>query len=342
VTPGFFGSGPRSFRMASPDPTESPLEAVAAGGRATEAFERLSDETRLAILVALWESYEPFGETDAVRFSELRDHVGTADSGQFNYHLDRLDGHFVESVEDGYRLSEAGLVFVRSVIAGAGIEAPTLEPTEVDQSCYFCGSGVEVAYEDGWVYVRCTECEGLWPDDGENGRDERGGQLAKFSLHPAGLANRSPEEVYAAAWVRTFQRLHSMLEGACPTCTGRVDRSLDVCGDHDHDGRCSNCGRRSRTVGRLRCTVCKEWVRTTLGGIAAYHPAVVGFCYDHGLQLQYGVNDLGRIRERLERGGSTVELLSADPPRVGVTTELDGDEIRLELDGNLSVVAVES
>jgi len=326
--------------MVSPDPSESPLEAVAAGERATEAFERLSDETRLAILVALWERYEPFGETDAVSFSELRNRVGTADSGQFNYHLDRLDGYFVESVDGGYRLSEAGLVFVRSVIAGAGIETPTLEPSEVDQSCTLCGGSVEVAYEDGWVYIRCTECEGLWADRGDDGREGRGGQLAKFSLHPAGLANRSPEEVYAAGWVRTFQKLYSMIEGVCPTCTGRTERSLDVCSDHDPDGRCPSCGRRSRTVARLHCTVCKEWVRTTLGGVAAYHPAVVGFYYEHGLELQYGFDDLARIRERLERGSSSVELLSADPPRVRVTAELDGDEVWLELDGNLTVVDI--
>jgi DNA-binding transcriptional ArsR family regulator len=323
--------------MADPDP---PLASVSAGERAIEAFELLGNEIRLAILVALWESYEPFDEGVLVRFSELRDRVGTVDSGQFNYHLDRLEGHFVESVDHGYRLSEAGLVFVRSVIAGAGIEDPRLEPSEVDQACTLCGGSIEVAYEDGWVYIRCTECEGLWADDGDDGPDGRGGQLAKFSLHPAGLASRSPAEIYAAAWIRTFQNLHSMLEGVCPTCTGRVERSLDVCDDHDHDGRCRNCGRRARIVGRLHCTVCKDWVRTTMGGVAAYHPAVVGFCYDHDLELQYGANDLARIRERLERGTSTVELLSADPPRVRVTTELDGDEAWLELDEDLTVVDV--
>ena len=322
--------------MAGPD--GSPLETVSAGERATEAFELLADETRLAILVALWERYEPFDRGGGARFSELRARVGTADSGRFSYHLDRLEGHFVESDGDGdgYRLTDAGLAFVRSVIAGAGIEDPELAPAEVDAACALCGGRVEVAYERGWVYVRCTDCEGLWRDDG--GRD---GQLAKFSLHPAGLVDRTPGELYAAGWVSTFQKLYAMIEGICPTCSGRVERSLDVCGDHDPDGRCRNCGRRNRTVARMRCTVCKEWVRTTLGGVAAYHPAVVGFCYDHGLELQYGFNDLARIRERLERGGSAVELLSVEPPRVRVTTELDGEEVRLEIDEDLTVVDVE-
>lgn len=321
--------------MTGSPPSDSPLQSVAAGTRATEAFELLGNETRLAILVALWERYEPFEEGGTARFSELRDRVGTTDSGRFNYHLDRLDGHFVESVEDGYRLAEAGLEFVRSVIAGAGIEAPTLEPSEVDQSCALCGATVEVAYENGWVHVRCTECAGLWADG-----DGSDGQLAKFSLHPAGVEGRTPAEVYAAAWVTTFQKLYSMIEGVCPTCTGRVERSLDVCEDHDPDGGCPTCGRRRRIVGRLHCTVCKEWVQTTMGGVAKYHPRVVAFCYEHGLELQYGFNDLAHIRARLTRAGSAVELLSDDPPRVRVTTELDGDEVWLELDENLSVVDV--
>ncbi|MUV60221.1 hypothetical protein [Halobacterium sp. CBA1126] len=51
-----------------PRESESPLDAPAAGTQATEAFELLSDETRLAILVALWEHADPFGDDDAVRF----------------------------------------------------------------------------------------------------------------------------------------------------------------------------------------------------------------------------------------------------------------------------------
>lgn len=323
--------------MVEPHSSESPLEAVAAGEQATDAFKRLGNETRLAILVALWERYEPFDEGSAVRFSELRARVGTTDSGQFNYHLDRLDGHFVESSDEGYRLTEAGRKFVQTVIAGAGIETPTLEPTEIDASCTLCGAGVEVTYKDGHVSVLCTQCEGLWPGDGTNSR----GHLAKFSLEPAGLVNRSPEEVYAAAWVKTFQRLSSMIEGICPTCSGQVERSLAVCDDHDAEGRCANCGRYARTIARLHCSVCKDWVQTTIGGVAKYHPRVVAFCYDHGLELQYMFNDLTHIKERLQRCESDVEHLSDDPLRIRVTTRIDGDEVWIELDENLTVVDVE-
>lgn len=320
--------------MPDDSAADAPLHAVAAGEQAAEAFELLGNETRLAILVALWESYDPFDASSAVRFSELRQRVGTTDSGQFNYHLDRLDGHFVASTDAGYRLSEAGLKFVRSVIAGAGIEEPTLDPTEVDATCTLCGAPVQVTYEGGWLYVLCTACDGLWAGSD----DRRPGHLAKFSLDPAGLVDRSPGAVYAAAWVTTFQHIYTMIEGVCPTCTGPVERALEVCDDHDDEGRCANCGRRVETIARLRCTVCKDWARATLGVVAKYHPAVISLCHEHGLDLQYGINDLGHFNERLERTSSSVEHVSADPRRLRVTTEIDGEAVWLELDETLAVV----
>lgn len=96
--------------MAGTDPTESPLEALAggAGAEATEAFSLLGNEARLAVLLALWDAAEPFDEAgswdpaegNAVPFSELRDRVGMRDSGQLNYHLGELEGHFVEQTDE--------------------------------------------------------------------------------------------------------------------------------------------------------------------------------------------------------------------------------------------------
>ncbi|MUV60220.1 hypothetical protein [Halobacterium sp. CBA1126] len=223
------------------------------------------------------------------------------------------------------------------MIAGTGIEAPELEPTRVDISCTLCGAAVEVQYERGQVYVSCTECEGLWNGDGD---DDHSGHLAKFSLDPAGLEGRSPEEIYAAAWVNTFQTIFSMIEGVCPTCTGQVERELAVCRDHDADGRCEECGHRSRGVARFRCTVCKRTTRATLGVLAKYHPRVVALCYDHGLALQYEFNELSHIKARFDRTNTDVEFRSVDPPRARLTTTIDGDEAWVELDETLSVVAV--
>ncbi|WP_123538851.1 winged helix-turn-helix domain-containing protein [Halosimplex salinum] len=322
--------------MERSDAEASPLSAApGTTGPASEAFELLSNETRLAILVALWDAYDPFDGENAVRFSDLREAVGVTDSGQFNYHLEKLTGHFVESTDEGYELREPGRKFVRSVVAGAGIEEPTLEPTEIDMDCSLCGGAVEVGYEDGWVYNACTECDGLFA-----GEDTTRGHLSKFKLDPAGFTGRSPEEIYATAWVRAFQRLYTMIEGVCPSCSGPVERSLARCESHDDDGVCDECGRGAAVTAQFECPVCKDWAVTTLGGVAKYHPAAVAFHYERDLSLQYGFNDLASINERLETGRTDWEVLSDDPLRVLVTLELDGDELRLELAEDLSVADV--
>lgn len=322
-----------TFEEAQP-----PLADDAVGDQTSEAFEILGNEKRLNVLLALWEADEPFTEDIALSFSALRARVDTTDSSQFNYHLDKLVGRFVRSTDAGYELTAAGHQFVRSVVAGVGVGDVELEPTDVDVTCTMCGGQVQLSYAEGWVRIQCSECDGLWTEAGE----EPSGQLAKFTLEPAGLANRSPNEIYAAAWVHGFQHIHGMLEGVCPTCSGIVERELHVCADHEDEGVCANCHRTKNVGARAHCTVCKEEARMTPGVAAKYHPAVVGFFHDHGLDLQYGFNDLARIERRLEMGGSETELLAEDPPRVRVTHEIDGESVTVELDDDLSVGSVDS
>jgi hypothetical protein len=69
---------------------------------AVDAFKRIADETRLAILLALWEAYEPFSDDNTLSFSELLNQVDYDTSGNFSYHLQKLEGYFVESIPTGY------------------------------------------------------------------------------------------------------------------------------------------------------------------------------------------------------------------------------------------------
>jgi DNA-binding transcriptional ArsR family regulator len=67
------------------------------------AFELLSNETRIAILRVLASADE-----ECLPFSILRKRVGIDDSGQFNYHLNRLAGHYVRRTRDGYIICQTG------------------------------------------------------------------------------------------------------------------------------------------------------------------------------------------------------------------------------------------
>lgn len=72
----------RCIRMGTGEGTLSP----------DGAFRILGEETRMATPRAVWESPD-----EPVSFSEIRARIGNPDSGQFNYHLNKLEGHFLSS-----------------------------------------------------------------------------------------------------------------------------------------------------------------------------------------------------------------------------------------------------
>lgn len=316
--------------------TTSPLEtaAEAAGPKATEAFKQLASEKRLAILLTLWETYEPFEEDHAVPFSVLRKRVGMRDKGQFHYHLDRLEGHFVRRTDSGYELRRAGHEIVRTVIAGAGIEDVSLDLTEIDLNCYLCGAPTAVTYDDEMIFWVCTECDGLFDRD-----DVLRGTLAGMEFDPAGLIDRRPRESLNAAWNGGV--MQSVLGGVCDACSGPIEGWLHLCEDHAAEGLCPNCGWRDAAVARFRCALCKRHHLMVPWWLVIDHPAVVAFYFNRGVPLQYedGVNYQPRIESNLQ-AHLDQELVSADPPRVRVTLQYEGDELQLTLDEKLNVVDV--
>lgn len=326
--------------MSDTDPAESLLEAAAgaAGPHTTEAFAHLANETRLAILLALWEVYDPDADDDTVPFSELYEHVDYGHSGNFSYHLKQLEGQFIRKRgQEGYELRRTGLKIVQSVIAGAGPEDATLERTAIDQTCPHCGARTAVTYDEGVVYQVCTECEG----NTTNG-DHPGGYLNATALDPAGLIDRDAEEVLAAAGIAAYRQMRTMFEGLCSACSGAVDATLEYCEDHDPDGRCETCGRPFAAWTRFQCRVCKDAHYTTPTMLALFHPAVVAFYDEHGISVQWHADDfesIARVQE-LVTDHHEMSIVSEEPLRVAVTVVLHGDERRLTFDETASVVDV--
>lgn len=324
--------------MEEPPSDDSPLEAAAGATSSyvAEAFSALGNETRLAILLALWERYDPFTDANAVSFSDLYDTIGLRDSGQFNYHLDKLTGHFIRKSDDGYELRRAGQKLVRAVIAGRGLEEPEFGPAEIDLDCWLCGAPTAVTYQDEWLYHVCTECDGLFAGDAE----EPDGYLGGMSLDPAGLTHRSPEDLLAVSWMRTMHHLHMGVESICNECSGEMARSLHICGEHEPDGGvCTNCGRHVPVVGRLRCTVCKTTHMAPPRLFLAYHPAVIAFYHEHGITIQYGRTTVETFTDITEHVlEAKQEVISNDPPQVRVTFTHNDDTISLTLESDLKVI----
>jgi len=86
-------------------------------GEASEAFEALANEVRVAALVELLAA-ERAGE-DPLSFSELQSATGVEESAGFAYHLRQLTDTFLRKRGEGYVLTPAGRRAARAVVSGA-------------------------------------------------------------------------------------------------------------------------------------------------------------------------------------------------------------------------------
>lgn len=98
----------------------------------TGALSALTHETRVEILRELADADDP------LRFTELKSRVGVSDPGQFNYHLTKLERHFLRRTEDGYALNYRGEQVVVAAAAGVTTDA-ALESDLSPDVCPVCG-----------------------------------------------------------------------------------------------------------------------------------------------------------------------------------------------------------
>lgn len=300
-----------------------------------DAFAVLGNETRMEILQALAMSDE------SMSFSELRDRVGVSDSGQFNYHLDKLTGHFLAGTDEGYDLRRAGERVVESVLSGAVTEAPRIQPTTIDRQCPLCRASIQVSYQQEWVAMSCTECEGIYGESGATGDVEAGsmekGYLGGLRLPPAGIKERSPAAVLEAAGTWSAVDGLASSTGMCPRCSARLDESLRVCDNHHaSDGLCEKCDYRHAVQVDRSCTNCPYHSEgAAVLGIAA-DTELLAFLTSHGLNPVLPTAEFYRTML-----GYDEEIVSTNPVEARFTWSVDGDSITVTIDERPSVVKVE-
>lgn len=301
-----------------------------------DAFSVLGNQTRLAILFALWEAYDSDAVSNSLSFSELYQSVDYDNPGNFSYHVNKLLDHYIAKTDDGYRLRYAGHKLVRSVIAGTG--DATLDRVTIGLECPFCQAPKEITYADERLIVLCSECDGAF-----GGRaDAPAGALSIYEFEQAGLMNRSPVEIFTAATISAKSNIRMAVAGVCNECTGKMEKSLDICEDHEPAGLCGHCGTRFAVLAAFHCPVCKNFHKTPPWRIVKYHSSVVAFYYERGVELPYEIHDFTGI-ERYEDliGPPAQELVARDPVRLRVTFDCDGDTLELMLDEDLAVVSIE-
>lgn len=267
-----------------------------------EAFSLLGNETRIGIVRALWELLEDPREKTS--FSALREHADVADSGQFNYHLGKLVGTFVQHDEDGYDLTYAGRRVIGAILDGAYTKRTSIASFDIGVSCAICGSVLEASYEDETFVIQCPNCE----------------MKVQYEFPPGALDGRTREELIETFthWIRAQFSL--VVNGICPDCAGVVTHSIAV-----------DFELRNHEVGvEFGCERCLHSGQSTIGWYLAYHPTVISFYDDHGLDLAEEL--LGHVSDQ------TTTVLTEDPWRIGVTVSLSGDELELVVDEELNVV----
>ncbi|MCU4744334.1 DUF7351 domain-containing protein [Natronoglomus mannanivorans] len=308
------------------------------------AFAVLGNETRFTILQTLWELYEPddpanvvkfsdlYDSEDTVTFSDLYDRVGYGDSGNFNYHLEKLVGHFVRRTEDGYELTQAGLEIAQAVIAGTVRECPSIDTATIDEGCPRCGAPIVSDYENHHLAVSCSRCSGIWQDStGEHG------VLFTLPFPPTGLSGRTAEEAFHATLAYNLNRIRSFIDGVCPNCSSAVEESLDVCTTHEpgDEGGCPRCNRQHAIEVSEICRQCKTVARGPLTIAILAAPVVTAFYYDHGVEHRFASWETFRRAQTVDE-----EILETDPLRVRLTVTVEGDTLRLTLDETLNVVDI--
>ncbi|ELZ12423.1 hypothetical protein C478_10116 [Natrinema thermotolerans DSM 11552] len=303
-----------------------------------EAFTILGNEIRLDIIRVLWHAdaaHEYDDVSDAAKtisFSELRRRVDVDDNGKFNYHLSQLAPHFVRQTNDGYRLSGAGKQIARTVIAVSGAEDLDFSP-DLEQDCPLCGAPMTATYEDQWLRISCTECDGMFGDEAPR-------ESVFFSNYPAaGLTDRTADEALTTGFYRCMLDIAYMMRDVCRECAGSISASVSVCETHQvREGKpCAHCGTRFPVWAEQRCGTCGFAKNLPIEPFVMSLTPVIGFLDDQGIDVLAPSFDevIDLLQTRFETA------VTEDPFRVLVTIEGEATTLTVSLDDDMNVVDID-
>jgi hypothetical protein len=274
-----------------------------------EAFAILSDANRFGIIRAIAEASD-----DTLAFNDLYSRSNFDDSGQFNYHLDKLVGPFLHKSEDGYGLRHAAQIVYRLAVSGLLSDRGEAELTAVEGPCAQCGANRLVAvYEGDRFWIRCEDCG-------------RRATVAPFP--PRAVTNHEPDRVPAAFDRYTMGLVVRAAENVCPWCASALSASLEPT---------DSSWPAVDWVIRRECGHCQGWIYTRIHDLLRLHAAVISFYYDHGVDI------LGSHFWEAEELMTQQTNIRDDTDEWVATTTLsyDGDEIELGIADDMRVSTIE-
>ncbi len=289
-----------------------------ATGAPADAFALVATEQRFEMLTALWTAQQE-GEPP-LAFSEFHDRVGMRDSGQFNYHLDKLTPRFVRQTEDGYALTFAGQQMIGAAVSGTYTETGVAVDAVPVGGCPQCASTLEGRYESGRAVIECSDCETVITD--------------QLSAPPVLAVHHDPEELPAVFERLLRTQVTLMTQGFCPVCGGPIESSPVVFADREDSHEFDDPQAARHNIVQ-RCYACENETYSVVGIAVLHHPAVVSFLYDHGVEVHKTP-----LWEHDWLADDHATVLSESPPRVRVTVEADDATMSVTVDDACDVVSV--
>ncbi|ODR80207.1 hypothetical protein BG842_18845 [Haladaptatus sp. W1] len=275
-----------------------------------DALAAIGNERRVSILYELQQAFRE-GHSP-LPYADLKRRVGLRDSGNFNYHLQRLVGQFVRKSSDGYALTYAGRKVASALTAGVFTEQADGTTLDAPGTCYECGNGALFArYEEERVHIACESC------------DE---ELLHNPFPPAPTTRRDDLLDAFEVWTRRWNALAAA--GTCPECGSRMSGTLT---DYRPELGTGNVPYRLR----VSCSACWAMANLPVGCLVRDDPRVVGFHAERGVSLDERY--LWDLDWALHRDYLTV--LDDDPPRLRLRIPLDSEALRLTVDNEGTVVS---
>jgi hypothetical protein len=280
-----------------------------------DAFSLLGNDIRADVIRALGEADLEKGDASSLSFSDLHARVsGDVPSSQFNYHLQKLVGRFVEQTDGGYQLRPVGVNLYRVIRAGTFTREVSMGPVELDVDCYSCDGVVVAAYDDGRFVVECRDCGRLYN---------------RVAMPPSAVEDAQAETLLARVDQYSRHELLASSKGVCHVCVNELNTGIRSASDTDWEGT----GGIDIFVSS-HCEHCGYHHDMSVGVALLYEPELISFCSDHGVDvLETPIWEL-----EFAMTGDCVTVVSTDPWRIAFRHTIDGNSLELVVDADLTVL----
>lgn len=229
-----------------------------------DAFALVGNEIRAAILRAFGDARLEERSMPTLSFSDIRDRADLdVDSGQFNYHLQQLVGHYLERRDEGYRMRPEGRLLYQTLRAGTFDPDDSRATIDAGFACYYCATDVQATFGEGTARVQCPGCEYLY-------------DIA--AVPPGSFVDGEPDLSRVSEY--NYQQHFSFARGVCPTCGNAV--TTDVL---DPSAVPFPGAEKHEIYVYRSCDHCGAQIYLSIGESLLPDPGLISFCYDHGVDV---------------------------------------------------------